>query len=1030
MKRTLLLAVVLLVPCLSAPAAEVKFGGKTFTLPDGFTLERVAGPPLVDRPIVADFDEKGRLYVADSSGSNEPPKVQLQKKPHRIVRLEDVDGDGTYDKSTVFADRMMFPEGAMWFEGSLYVAAPPQIWKLTDLDDDGVADRREVWFDGKTLTGCANDLHGPYRGPDGRIYWCKGAFAEQTYERKGKAPFVTRAAHIFRAEPDGTDIEVVMTGGMDNPVDVVFTPDGEPIFSCTFLQHPAEGRRDGLIHAVYGGVWGKTNDALDGHPRTGPDLMPVMTHLGPAAPCGLTRYESTAFGPDFRDNLFACQFNLRKVSRHVLIPDGSTFKTADSDFLASADHDFHPTDVVEDADGSLLVVDTGGWYKLCCPTSQLEKPDVLGAIYRIRRAGAAKVDDPRGLRLDWDKAGADALAERLGDARPAVRRRASEALAQRREEGLTALDRMVRDPRPECRLAAVWTLARIDRPFARGIVRAALDDRDETVRRAAARVAGLWRDSRAVSDILPLTRGTTADRRVAAEALGRIGATGEAPALFESLARDADRGLEHAVTYALIEFGVPQAATSGLGSGFPAARRAAMVALDQIEGNYLPTSPVLAGLGSAVAADREVALWVAGHHPEWGGLMARWFRERLRAGSLTEAEREALTDGLARLAKAPEVRDLIGATLVDPDGPPESHRIALRAMARAGLKTVPVEWVEGLASALTADGDGLVSLAVATVRGLGVGADEGKTLVRPLLEVVGRPTLPVEVRVGALAAVPGGPGALSPGMFELVRRELDPGRAVASRLLAAEALAKARLSAEQLSTLAGEIDRLGPMEVDRLLPAFEATGDEATGLRLVEALGRPAMLASLRVDMIRPRLAKYGPPVQRKAEELYAKLNADAARQKARVDELLATLPKGDVRRGQAVFNGTKAACLTCHAVGYVGGRVGPDLSGIGKIRQPRDLIESIVYPSASFVRSYEPVVVLTKEGRSVAGVVRRDGPDGMVLATGPDREERIDRAAIEEVRPGTVSVMPAGLDAQLTPQDLADLLAFLLSRK
>ena len=66
----------------------------------------------------------------------------------------------------------------------------------------------------------------------------------------------------------------------------------------------------------------------------------------------------------------------------------------------------------------------------------------------------------------------------------------------------------------------------------------------------------------------------------------------------------------------------------------------------------------------------------------------------------------------------------------------------------------------------------------------------------------------------------------------------------------------------------------------------------------------------------------------------------------------------------------------------------------------------------------------------SFSGVVRRDEPETLVLATGPDREERISRDAIEEVRPGTVSVMPAGLDAQLTPQELADLLAFLQSRK
>ena len=162
---------------------EVPLNGHVFSLPEGFTIELVAGPPLVDRPITASFDEEGRLYVSDSSGTNDPSAKQLIDKPHRVVRLEDTDGDGKFDKSTVFADKLMFPEGTLWHDGSLYVAAPPSIWKLTDTDGDGVADQREEWFKGNTLTGCANDLHGPYLGPDGYLYWCKGAFAEQTYER-------------------------------------------------------------------------------------------------------------------------------------------------------------------------------------------------------------------------------------------------------------------------------------------------------------------------------------------------------------------------------------------------------------------------------------------------------------------------------------------------------------------------------------------------------------------------------------------------------------------------------------------------------------------------------------------------------------------------------------------------------------------------------------------------------------------------------------------------------------------------------
>ena len=195
-------------------------GAPVISVPPGFELEVAAGPPLVKRPIVIDIDEQGRLYVAESSGSNANVKVQLEERPHSILRLEDTDGDGRYDRRTVFADKMMFPEGVLWHDGSVYVAAPPSIWKLTDTDDDGVADRREEWFNGKTLTNCANDLHGPYAGPDGLIYWCKGAFAEQTYERPGRPPFVTRASHIFRRRAEGGLIEPVLTGGMDNPVEV------------------------------------------------------------------------------------------------------------------------------------------------------------------------------------------------------------------------------------------------------------------------------------------------------------------------------------------------------------------------------------------------------------------------------------------------------------------------------------------------------------------------------------------------------------------------------------------------------------------------------------------------------------------------------------------------------------------------------------------------------------------------------------------------------------------------------------------
>jgi len=1019
----------------AALSGEFRVNGRTFTLPEGFTIELVAGPPAVDRPIVADFDERGRLYVADSSGSNDDVKKQLAERPHRVVRLEDGDGDGVFDRRTVFADRMMFPAGAMWRDGSLYVSAPPSIWKLTDADGDGVADRRAEWFQGKTLTGCANDLHGPYPGPDGWVYWCKGAFARQTYERPGKAPFSTRAAHIFRARPDGTAIEPVMTGGMDNPVDVVFTPGGERIFTTTFLQNPGGGRRDGLIHAIYGGVYGKVNDAIDEHRKTGPDLMPVLAHLGPAAPAGLVRYESRAFGDGSRDSLFACQFNLRKVSRHRLIPDGATYRTVDEDFLIAADQDFHPTDVVEDADGSLLVVDTGGWYKLCCPTSQLEKPDILGAIYRVRKVGAPRVHDPRGVTIAWSGATVDALAARLGDARPAVRRRAVEALAARGPGAIPALRKVLTGGTGEARQDALWVAARIEGDEARSIARGCLLDADPTIALIALHSASLHRDREAAPILRELVRrppSTTDLRtaRAAAEALGRVGDRSAVPDLLGALARPADRVLEHSLIYALIEIDDPAATAAGLKSAHAMVRRGTMIALDQMDGGGVGPEVAAAGLSSGDPATREASAWVVGRHPEWGGVLAGVLGDRLRSTSLPVAERAELEAQLGRFAGSAAVQDLLATTIRDARSPPAIRVSALQAMGGSGLKGLPPAWAAGLAEALASADPGVVAGAVAAVRSLAVKPEGARGLVDGLLAIAGRPGLPVPLRLEALAAVPGGLATVTPEAFSLLRAALAAGNPVATRLLAAEVISRAKLSTGQLGELADLIATAGPLEIDRLLAAFEGTADASVGLRLVDAVMRSPALASLRVDSVRPRLATYPPEVRLRAEAIYAALNVDLAAQKARLDELATKLPAGEVRRGQAVFNGTKAACLTCHAVGYVGGKLGPDLSRVGQVRADRDLLESIVYPSASFVRSYEPMVVATRDGRTISGLVRKDSADEVVLATAADREERIPREEIDEIRPGTVSVMPAGLDAQLTPQELADLLAFLKSRK
>ena len=1011
---------------ISAHGADFTLDGRKLTVPDGFEVQLAAAPPLVERPIVADFDEFGRLYVADSSGSNDKVEKQLAEKPHRIVRLEDRDGDGQFEKNTIFADQMMFPEGTMWLDGSLYVSAPPSIWKLTDENDDGVADRREEWFKGGTLTGCANDLHGPYLGPDGWIYWCKGAFAKQSHQIQGQ-PFTSRAAHIFRALPDGSRLEAVMTGGMDNPVDLVFTPEGERIFTTTFFQNPAGGLRDGLIHAIYGGLYGKPHDVLDGHIRTG-ELMPVLTHLGPAAPAGLARYASDVFGDEYRHNLFTALFNLHKVTRHVLRPAGATFQSRDEDFLIGHDNDFHPTDVLEDADGSLLIVDTGGWYKLCCPTSQLHKPDVLGAIYRVRRRDAPKIDDPRGLGIPWDQQTVEDLAHMLADRRPAVVERAISILAKRAEKAVPALRKVLdASTSVDQRRNAVWALTRIDAEQAREAVRAALTGRDTSVQHAAAHSASVWRDQESSGALLKMLERTTEPQlqRVAAEALGRLRNRDAISRCVANLPASS-RELEHSLIYALIEIGDPAPLASLLHAGTPAARKAALIALDQISGGKLRREDLQPWLFSRDPELRKTAAWIAGRHSEWAAEIVGEILQRAAELAPTAPEFDELVALLTQFSTDRTVQETMTRILRSKRQPDAQRFLVLRTMARSRFKELPAEWVLALIEALGARQEAELGDLLAAISASPPPKALSNKIAEALLTIARGTDLSAAMRLAALTALPAGPCELDTPTFEFLCSQLVATAPLVQRSSAAKVLGRSRLTAEQQLALVDRLKAAAVGEIAVLLGAYENSSDETLGRKLVAALQEAPAARQLAPGTIKPRLSKFPPPVQQELETLLATLGSDPGKQREHLEALSRGLSNGDLRRGQAIFNSTKAACSVCHAIGYLGGKLGPDLTRIGQIRNERDLLEAIIYPSASFVRSYEPAVVVMKAGDEHHGILRKDAPEEVVLATGPASELRLTRSDIAEVRPGTVSLMPPGYDQMLSEQELADLVAFL----
>ncbi|HEY2156747.1 MAG TPA: PVC-type heme-binding CxxCH protein [Isosphaeraceae bacterium] len=898
-----------------------------FTVPEGFVAELVARPPLVQFPMFACLDDRGRLYVAGSSGGSLNAAQRLEAPPDVIRRLEDTDGDGTYDKCVIFADRLTFPQGLVWHDGAIITASPPSLWRLEDTDGDGKADRRDELLTGFPFTGIADDFHGPCLGPDGRIYCGVGRFSYDIRRpggptiRKGSAPIV------IRCRPDGSEVEIV-SAGLGNPVEVAFSAEGE-VFACgTFLATPemGEGTRDAIIHCVEGGVFPVRDRNSSEDRRTG-DLLPPMTHLGVAAPSGLIRIRSGRREDEARPVLFSALFNMHKVQRHILERDGATYRSRDEDFLVSDVTDFHPTDVLEDADGSLLVVDTGGWFRHC-PTSQIARRNVKGAIYRIRRSEARRVDDPRGLALEWSACDPDELIRRLDNDRFAVRERAVSQLASGGPAIVPVLRNEVLrgDSSARARIGALWALYRIDGPAARAAVRAALDDADPGVRLVAATVAGRQRDPEGVGRLVGmLERDTPAIRREAATALGRIGRTEAVAALLEGLRAGGDRFLEHASIFALISIDDRRATAPGLTDPSPNVRRAALIALDQMDGGRLTPADVTPLLDPEAPALQQAALRVIGAHPAWAHDLVGLFRAWLCRGDLADEQREALRNALPAFSHDTAIRELVASAMADGATPVPTRTMLLEVVAGADAGGASGSWLEALGRCLEDRDERVVRQAAVTAGALGVDAFD-----ETLLRLARDPSRPKDLRLDAIEAVVPRLEHLDRELLSFLTERLEADESPLYRMAAARCLGRSHLDATQLLELSGAVARAGALTLPRLLPAFGQCADRQVGARLVAALSRAPGLRSLTPAVLRKALESYPAEVQAEASTLFQRLDVREEEMASRLAELEPLAAGGEPRRGREVFFGARAACSTCHTAQSQGGRVGPDLSRIG----------------------------------------------------------------------------------------------------
>jgi putative heme-binding domain-containing protein len=385
------------------------------------------------------------------------------------------------------------------------------------------------------------------------------------------------------------------------------------------------------------------------------------------------------------------------------------------------------------------------------------------------------------------------------------------------------------------------------------------------------------------------------------------------------------------------------------------------------------------------------------------------------------------------MANVPAVSAFVSDCLKD-----EFYRsFGIAVLQTAKIENPPAAWLDYIDESLRSRDETIVSAALETVEVWAHGSGEAvKRLERftaPLNELAGSSDKQAPLRMSAVGLLSGLKSLkLTSPVFEFLLEVLKPSVDPLLRNQAVGVLTSNPLSEGKLSELAAALKNVGPMELGKLLSIYGGNSNPDVGRKLVDSLEYSDATVTLDRSAVSSALAAYPESINSLAEKaVYPRLSRGGEAAAAELEALLNSLPEdGDVRRGQHIFQSPRVACTTCHAVGYVGGDLGPELSAVGKIRSKRDLLEAIVHPSASFVRSFEPVILTKNDGSALSGIIKNESKEEILLAVGPGAYLTVARNDVKEIGPSPVSLMPPGMNFVLDKQELADLLAYLQSRK
>lgn len=530
---------------------------KTFYMPPGYRVELVASEPLIQDPVMIDWDGEGRMWAVEMPGYMPDIKATGEHEPiGKVVVLEDTNRDGRMDKRTVFQDGLVLVRWLKVLAGGVLVAEPPNLWLFQDTNGDLRADRKELVTSqyGRKEANVEHNANSLLWALDNNIYtseididlrWRNGKFeVRKTLSRGQWGITQDDAGRIYR-------------NTNESALHVDFVP------AHYFMRHPNLLRTRGSYEPLTGPN-GELNEVWPIRPTRGVNrgyqhgiLRPDGTLAKYTSVCAPIVFRGDRLPAELYGNVFVVDPTVNLVSRMILgnAPSGlradKAYRDVRGEFLASTDERFRPVNLSLAPDGTLYVVDMyrgiiqhkgymTEYLRDYVLTHKLEQPNSYGRIYRVvhettrrdttplpKTATTAQLvallSHPNGWRRDT----AQQLLVERGDKSgvPALRKIAESAMDVR------------------TRLHAMWTLDGLD-AIEPATVMQALADPNRDVRVSALRLAERWfaQPQHPIQGAVLKLLGDTdwAVRRQLAATLGELPAGSKEAALANLLERYGD----------------------------------------------------------------------------------------------------------------------------------------------------------------------------------------------------------------------------------------------------------------------------------------------------------------------------------------------------------------------------------------------------------------------------------------------------------------------------------------------------------